>query len=54
MKRPVSVVMVGEVDHGKSSVLGKLLAATGAVPQPRIEQIQSQCDDQDGFLGMFL
>jgi bifunctional enzyme CysN/CysC len=34
--------VVGHVDHGKSTLLGRLLAETGALPQGRLEQLQEK------------
>jgi len=31
-----NVVIVGHVDHGKSTVVGRLLADTGALPQGKL------------------
>jgi bifunctional enzyme CysN/CysC len=30
-------VIVGQVDHGKSTVIGRLLADTGSLPQGKLE-----------------
>ena len=40
----MSIVFVGHVDHGKSSVVGRLLADTGALPLGKLEQIQAYCE----------
>ena len=29
----MSIVIVGHVDHGKSTIIGRLLAETGSLPQ---------------------
>lgn len=39
----IRVVVVGHVDHGKSTVIGRLLADIGALPQGKLEQIQEKC-----------
>ena len=39
----MSIVFVGHVDHGKSSVVGRLLADTGSLPTGKLEQIQAYC-----------
>lgn len=39
----ISIVMAGHVDHGKSTVIGRLLADIGALPKGRLEQVQAQC-----------
>lgn len=38
--------MVGEVDHGKSSIVGRLLQETGAISPSRIETVKAICKDQ--------
>ena len=40
----MSIVFVGHVDHGKSTVIGRLLADTGALPEGKLEQIKAYCD----------
>ena len=37
------VVIVGHVDHGKSTVIGRLLADTGSLPQGKLEQVKDRC-----------
>ncbi|MBT7170385.1 MAG: adenylyl-sulfate kinase, partial [Phycisphaerales bacterium] len=39
----MDIVIAGHVDHGKSSVIGRLLAETGSLPDGKIEQIRLQC-----------
>lgn len=39
----MNIVVVGHVDHGKSTVVGRLLADTGSLPQGKLEQIQENC-----------
>lgn len=38
------VVIAGHVDHGKSTVVGRLLAETGAVPEGKLEQVRALCE----------
>ncbi|HBL18702.1 MAG TPA: adenylyl-sulfate kinase [Elusimicrobia bacterium] len=38
------IVVAGHVDHGKSTVVGRLLADTGSLPQGKLEQIRSFCE----------
>ncbi|MBF0215791.1 MAG: adenylyl-sulfate kinase [Candidatus Omnitrophica bacterium] len=38
-----SVVFTGHVDHGKSTVLGRLLADSGALPQGKLESVRETC-----------
>jgi bifunctional enzyme CysN/CysC len=40
----LDIVFVGHVDHGKSTVIGRLLADTGALPQGKLEQIKAYCE----------
>jgi bifunctional enzyme CysN/CysC len=37
------VVIVGHVDHGKSTLVGRLLYETGSLPEGKYEQIQTIC-----------
>jgi bifunctional enzyme CysN/CysC len=39
----LNIVIVGHVDHGKSTVIGRLLADTDALPQGTLEQIKEMC-----------
>ena len=39
----LNIVVVGHVDHGKSTVIGRLLADTGSLPQDKIARIQEKC-----------
>ena len=39
----MNIVIVGHVDHGKSTVIGRLLADTGSLPQGKLEQIREMC-----------
>src|SRR5437773_10249187 len=39
----LSLVVVGHVDHGKSTIIGRLLADTGARPGGKLEQIRDLC-----------
>ncbi len=40
----MSIVVVGHVDHGKSTVVGRLLADTGVRPQGKLEQVKETCE----------
>jgi len=37
------IVIVGHVDHGKSTLVGRLFYDTGSLPEGRFEQIQQMC-----------
>lgn len=39
----MNIVIVGHVDHGKSTVIGRLLADTGSLPQDKLEQVKANC-----------
>jgi bifunctional enzyme CysN/CysC len=43
---PLTLVIVGHVDHGKSTLLGRLYADTGALPEGKIEKVQAICEQQ--------
>lgn len=40
---PLRFVILGHVDHGKSTVIGRLLADSGALPDGKIEQVRATC-----------
>lgn len=39
----MNIVIVGHVDHGKSTVIGRLLADTGSLPEGKLEQVKAMC-----------
>ena len=41
-KEDMSIVVVGHVDHGKSTLIGRLLADTHSLPQGKLEQIKEK------------
>jgi len=43
IQEKMNIVFVGHVDHGKSTVIGRLLADTGTLPEGKIEQVQESC-----------
>ena len=42
-KEDMSIVVVGQVDHGKSTLIVRLLADTHSLPQGKLEQIKEKC-----------
>ncbi len=45
-KEQMNVVFVGHVDHGKSTVIGRLLADTNSLPKGKLKGIQARCAAQ--------
>ncbi len=45
-KEQMNVVFVGHVDHGKSTVIGRLLADTNSLPKGKLEGIRARCAAQ--------
>jgi bifunctional enzyme CysN/CysC len=39
----MNIVIAGHVDHGKSTIIGRLLADTDSLPQGKLEQIRQKC-----------
>lgn len=39
----MNIAIVGHVDHGKSTIVGRLLADTGTLPEGKLEQVRSHC-----------
>lgn len=39
----MNIVVVGHVDHGKSTIIGRLMADTGSLPEGKLEQIRETC-----------
>ncbi|MBI1937521.1 MAG: GTP-binding protein [Ignavibacteriales bacterium] len=44
MKERMNIVIVGHVDHGKSTLVGRLLADTNSLPQGKLEQVKRTCE----------
>ena len=40
----MNVVIVGHVDHGKSTLIGRLLADTGTLPEGKLESVKASCE----------
>lgn len=44
LKPDLRIVIVGHVDHGKSTLVGRLLHETGALAEGKFEHIKASCD----------
>ena len=42
--KTLNIVTVGHVDHGKSTVLGRLLSDTGSLGEGKLEQVKANCE----------
>ena len=40
----MNIVIGGHVDHGKSTIIGRLLADTSSLPLGKIEQVRAECE----------
>jgi len=40
---PLKIVVVGHVDHGKSTLVGRVLHETGALPEGKVETLREVC-----------
>jgi len=43
-REQMNVVIVGHVDHGKSTLVGRLLADTGSLPKGKLEEVKARCE----------
>lgn len=43
----MNIVIVGHVDHGKSTLIGRLLYDTNSLPDQKIEEVKEICKDLD-------
>jgi bifunctional enzyme CysN/CysC len=39
----MNIVIVGHVDHGKSTIIGRMLADTHSLPEGKLEQVKESC-----------
>lgn len=44
--KDINLVTVGHVDHGKSSIIGRLLVDTKSLPEGKVESIKRMCEIQ--------
>jgi len=42
--QPIKIVIVGHVDHGKSTLIGRLFHDTGSLPDGKTEAIRAMCE----------
>ena len=40
----MNIVIVGHVDHGKSTIIGRLLADSNSLPEGKLAQIKAYCE----------
>lgn len=45
-KRPLHLVIVGHVDHGKSTLIGRLLADTHSLPEGKVDNVRKYCEQR--------
>lgn len=43
-REQMNIVFTGHVDHGKSTVVGRLLADTGSLPEGKLDQVKKECE----------
>jgi bifunctional enzyme CysN/CysC len=43
-RESLRVVVAGHVDHGKSTLIGRLLADTGVLPRGKLERVRAYCE----------
>ncbi|MDR2790866.1 MAG: 50S ribosome-binding GTPase [Campylobacteraceae bacterium] len=43
-KERMNIVITGHVDHGKSTLVGRLLADTASLPQGKLESVKASCE----------
>ncbi len=42
-REQMNIVVIGHVDHGKSTVIGRLMADTHSLPDGKLEQVKARC-----------
>ena len=43
----ISIAVVGHVDHGKSTIIGRLFSETNSLPKGKLEKIYNDCKRND-------
>lgn len=46
-RESMNIVIVGHVDHGKSTIIGRLMADTNSLPEGKLEQVKEKCRRND-------
>jgi bifunctional enzyme CysN/CysC len=46
-ERAFPIVIVGHIDHGKSTLIGRMLHDTDSLPTGKVEELQASCDRRD-------
>jgi bifunctional enzyme CysN/CysC len=44
LNEQMNIVFVGHVDHGKSTIIGRLLAETNSLPEGKLEKLKNYCE----------
>lgn len=52
MNEDMNIVIVGHVDHGKSTIIGRLLADTNSLSKGKLERIKEICKKILNLLNM--
>ena len=42
-RQKMNIVIIGHVDHGKSTLVGRLLADTHSLPEGKLEEVKTRC-----------
>jgi bifunctional enzyme CysN/CysC len=42
-EQDLKLVIAGHVDHGKSTIIGRMLADTDSLPDGKLEQVKETC-----------
>ena len=42
-RQKMNIVIIGHVDHGKSTLVGRLLADTNSLPEGKLEAVKANC-----------
>jgi bifunctional enzyme CysN/CysC len=42
-RQKMNIVIIGHVDHGKSTLVGRLLADTNSLPKGKLEEVKARC-----------